>query len=415
MRALSTMRRLTLIPQGITIVVSAFLPIFAIVTMLPAVPSLIDHFGSDPAAHWKVPMMVAAPGLTIALTAPFAGWLVDILGRRNLLIAATFLYGIIGTLPFFVESLDFLFASRFALGLCEAAILTIVNTLLGDYWDDSGRRDWLFIQGLVGPFLASGVILLAGPVTALRWNGIFLVYAVAFPIALAMLLFLFEPTAAQREAVPTGEPSVKQGFPWGWIMLTGSVTLLTATLYYVFSINGGLAFREVGVTNPAHLSELIVIPSLFVMLGALVFRLLGGTANAVQLAAFFIILGLGLVGIGLAPDYRWMVAAVIVQQIGTGMTVPSLIAWTQTRLPVQHRGRGMGVWTACFFLGQFVSPWLVHRFGLLTGSIQGAFLMMGLIGLVSGLVAAASLVRRSRLVHASAGKEAAPRASGANT
>lgn len=396
MRALATMRRLTLIPQGITIVISAFLPIFAIVTMLPAVPSIIDHFASDPAAYWKVPMMVAAPGLTIALVAPFAGWLVDLLGRRNLLIAATFLYGIVGTLPYFVESLDFLFASRFVLGLSEAAILTIVNTLLGDYWDDSGRRDWLFIQGVVGPFLATGVILLAGPVTAVRWNGVFLVYAVAFPIALAMYFFLFEPAVARKPEGSAGTP-VATGFPWAWILLTGGVTLLTATMYYVFSINGGLAFREVGVTNPARLSALIAIPSLFVMLGSLFFRLLGGAANAVQLAAFFLILGLGLVGIGLAPDYRWMIAAVVLQQIGTGMTVPSLIAWTQTRLPVQHRGRGMGVWTACFFLGQFASPWLVHRFDLLTGSMQGAFLLMGLIGLVSGLVAAASLARRTRL------------------
>jgi len=397
MRALATMRRLTLIPQGITIVISAFLPIFAIVTMLPAVPSIIDHFASDPAAHWKVPMMVAAPGLTIALVAPFAGWLVDLLGRRNLLIVATFLYGIVGTLPYFVESLDFLFASRFVLGLSEAAILTIVNTLLGDYWDDSGRRDWLFIQGVVGPFLATGVILLAGPVTAVRWNGVFLVYAVAFPIALAMYFFLFEPAVARKEPEGSAGTPVATGFPWAWILLTGGVTLLTATMYYVFSINGGLAFREVGVTSPARLSALIAIPSLFVMLGSLFFRLLGGAANAVQLAAFFLILGLGLVGIGLAPDYRWMIAAVVLQQIGTGMTVPSLIAWTQTRLPVQHRGRGMGVWTACFFLGQFVSPWLVHRFDLITGSMQGAFLLMGLIGLVSGLVATVSLARRTRL------------------
>ena len=55
---LDSIRRLTMVPQGITIVTAAFLPIFAIVSMFPAVPSIIDHFAADPDARWKVPLMV---------------------------------------------------------------------------------------------------------------------------------------------------------------------------------------------------------------------------------------------------------------------------------------------------------------------------------------------------------------------
>jgi hypothetical protein len=42
-------RRLTLVPQGITIVAAGFLPVFAIVSMFPAIPAIIDlwiHIGS---------------------------------------------------------------------------------------------------------------------------------------------------------------------------------------------------------------------------------------------------------------------------------------------------------------------------------------------------------------------------------
>ena len=35
-------KRLTLVPQGLIIVISAFLPLFAIVSMFPALPSIID-------------------------------------------------------------------------------------------------------------------------------------------------------------------------------------------------------------------------------------------------------------------------------------------------------------------------------------------------------------------------------------
>lgn len=391
-------RRLTLVPQGITIVTAAFLPIFAIVSMFPAVPSIIDHFAGDPDARWKIPLMVSAPGLTIAIFAPFAGYFIDRFGRRRLLIWATFCYGVFGTAPFFLESLNLLFASRLLLGVAEAAILTVVNTLIGDYWDDKGRRNWLFLQGIAGPFLASGVILISGPATAIRWNGIFLIYLVAFPIFAAMLAFLFEPKKDGATITEIAhKPATVARFPWPSVLLIGATTLFASALYYVFIINGGLVFREVGIASPGRLSALTAIPSLFVMAGSVIFWLLGGRPNAVQLAAFFLMLGTGLAGIGLATDYRWMIAALIVQQIGAGMTVPSLIAWAQTKLPFEHRGRGMGIWTACFFFGQFSSPWFVHKLNDFTGTMQGAFLAMGLGGMVCGIVALACLTRKLSL------------------
>ncbi|MFX4918103.1 hypothetical protein ABTB83_19205, partial [Acinetobacter baumannii] len=86
--------------------------------------------------------------------------------------------------------------SRLLLGVCEAGILTIVNTLIGDYWRDSERRTWLMLQGLVGPLFQSVVFLLVAAVAAWRWNGAFLVYLVALPIFVAMYAFIFEPAKA---------------------------------------------------------------------------------------------------------------------------------------------------------------------------------------------------------------------------
>jgi MFS family permease len=405
---LALFRRLTNIPQGITIVIAAFLPIFAIVSMFPALPAIIGHFGDNPNARELVPLMVSAPGLTIAILAPFAGFFVDRFGRLPLLIWATFFYGIFGTAPFFMDNLTLMFASRLALGACEAAILTIVNTLIGDYWEDEGRRDWLFLQGIAGPFLAAGVVLVAGPATEIRWNGIFLVYAVAFVIFVAMKAFLFEPEHPEAEStakipdVTAAPPPGAGPFPVRAMIFAGAVTLFASALYYVFIISGSLVFQEVGVMEPSRISELSAPASLFVMAGAVIFRLLGGQANAVQLGAFFFALGAGLLGMGLATSVPMLVAFLVLQQTGAGMSVPSLIAWVQTKLPFEHRGRGMGIWTACFFFGQFSSPWLVARAEQVTGTTQGAFVVAGAAGLVAALAFFFSLAfRRDRNMAAS--------------
>lgn len=377
-------------PQGFTVIVAGFLPILAIVSMFPAVPAMVDHFAGDPDVKWKVPAMVSAPGLTIAIVALFAGVLVDKFGRRRMLLVSAFTYGIFGTAPFFLDSLDSIYLSRLALGLSEAAILTTLNTLIGDYWNHEGRRNWLTLQGLAGPFLAAGVILASGYLSTLYWNGIFLIYLIGFPIALAIWAWLYEPASDEtaRKMLGMDEPRA-DAFPWARMATIGGVTLFASALYYVFIINGGLAWREVGVQSPAEIGRMTFIPSLFVMAGAGVYWLLdrAGAGSRFQLAAFLGVLGAGLAIIGFAPDWRWMVAGLILQQTGAGMAVPTLIAWAQRGLPFEHRGRGMGLWTACFFFGQFSSPFIVSLIRGAEGSMQSAFLITGVAGVIGAAVA----------------------------
>lgn len=383
------------VSQGLTVVIAAFLPLIAIVSLFPAVPSIIDHFHADPSASWKVPWMVTAPGLAIALIAPFAGAIVDRFGRRRFVVWSTFFYGIVGSAPFFLSSLNALFVSRVLLGITEAAILTTLNTLIGDYWDEHGRRHWLTIQGVVGPFVGSALILGSGYLTAIRWNGVFLIYLVAFPIFLAMVAFLFEPERPAPAVAAGQRPAAKpSALPMATVALIGAITLYSAIIYYVYTVNGGLAFREVGIQSSDELGRITFLPSLVVSVGAGIYWLTGKGPSEVPFAILLFLIGGGLFLMGMAPNWQWMVAGVVIQQAGTGMLVPTLIAWAQRELPVQHRGRGMGVWCACFFLGQFVSPPIVTLVKNATGSMQGAFTVAGLAALAGCLVAVIVFVRK---------------------
>lgn len=384
-------RDLTLRPQGVTIVIAAFLPIIAIVAMGPAVPAMIQHFASDPEARAKVPAMIGAPGLTMALLAPFAGLLVDRFGRRPLLLLCTALYGVFGAAPLFLNDIDHIYASRLLLGVSEAGILTVVNTLIGDYWDDKGRKNWLFLQGLLGPFLAGIVALIVGYATQVQWNGVFYVYLVAFPIWAAMFVWLFEPKrrSEQESAHENGAGTTVAKPPVPWLALAhiAAVTFFASLLYYVFIINGALIFAEVGVTDSRQYAQIIFIPQFFILAGAVLFRLLAARGNMVLIGTFLLLLGGGLAGMGLATTATGMALALIVQQTAAGMTVPTLICWSQTKFNFAHRGLGMGVWTAAFFLAQSQSPRLVHALDAQTGSMQGAFLTAGIIGVAAALAA----------------------------
>jgi MFS family permease len=368
------------IGQGILVVLAGFLPILAIVALAPAVPRIMAEFGAVPGAATLVPLLVTAPGLMIALTSPLMGWVIDRYGRRRLLLAATLGYGIVGIAPYFLHDLTLIIASRLALGIAEAGILTVTNTLIGDYFAHNQRRTWLTMQGLVGPIFGTSVVALSGFITTVSWNASFLIYAVAFPVFLAMLVYIYEPAIATRDEV-RGEEA--QQFPWGSVLLTGGVTLFSATLYYVYIVQVGLAFTEVGVSSPQTIGLLISLASVGVFLGAALFQWLSGRFTGPQMIfIYLLLLGGGLVGIGSAVDQNMMTVFAFVQQLGAGIAIPALVLWAVSKLPAQHRGRGMGIWSGCFFMGQFTSPLFVTAARDVAGDMQGAFTVLGAFALL---------------------------------
>ena len=386
-------RDLTLKPQGFTMVIAAFLPVFAIIAMFPVVAAIIGHFHDDPNAAILVPAMVTAPGYAIALLAPFAGAFVDRFGRRRLLLICTFFYGLVGAAPFLMNDLHAIIASRLGLGVCEAGILTIVNTLIADYWNDTGRRNWLMLQGMLGPALQPGVFFLVSAVAAVRWNAGFLVYLIAFPIFVAMYVWIFEPRRPDDEPLPVPGAATATAFPWMQAAIVGGTTLFASVLYYVFIVNGSITWQEIGVSSPMEVSKATFFPSLFILLGSVLFRLVSRYSNVVQIATVLGLLGVGLGGIGLSHSILPMQLALAVQQTGAGMAVPALIAWSQQKFGFAHRGRGMGVWTSAFFLGQAISPIIVGRLAAAAGSMHAAFLTTGMVAMVAALIGSAMALR----------------------
>jgi MFS family permease len=72
--------------------------------------------------------------------------------------------------------------------------------------------------------------------------------------------------------------------------------------------------------------------------------------------------------------------------VAAGMTIPCLVAWALSSLPAEHRGRGMGLWSSSFFIGQFVSPLTVSLLRNITGGLLPAVATFGVICLVVAVI-----------------------------
>lgn len=368
--------------QAIIIILINMLPMMAIVALMPVVPAIRDNFKNMPGINTWGPLVLSAPGLCIALVSPYAGYLTDKFGRRKLLLIMMVLYGIGGIIPFFVNSFPALMSGRLLLGIGEAFLMTIANVLLGDYFASEQRSKWLMLQGIISTVCGTLLLSLSGNLSVKGWQYPFLVYNLAFLFALAAWIFIFEPQS--KTAIVKDESKTK--IPLALIVKLCAITLIASTIYFVYTLQFSLALDAIGIKDRAQLGNLSALVSLAVPIGALLFKLFSKKTIRLQLLIISVFIGIGLTGIGLSYDKTTMMSAGFIQQLGCGMTMPVLIAWSLNILPPQFRGRGMGFWSSAFFLGQFISPLVVTAVKSVAGSLLNAFVVFGVVCLVLGLI-----------------------------
>ena len=367
--------------QGIIIILIFMMPMMAIVALMPVVPAIAEHYKDMPNIMTWAPLVLSAPGLCIALVSPYAGFLIDRFGRKRILLWTLFLYGFGGILPFFLNSFPALFGGRLVLGVGEAFVMTIGNVLLGDYFAGDQRAKWLMIQGIVAPAFGTSLLSVSGRLASISWQYPFLLYSLAFLIAIGSWIFIFEPE--RKFEMKVSQDAVK--IPVKPIVRLCLITLVLGSIYFVYTLQFSLALDEMGIKDRTQIGDISAIASIAVPVGSIIFKLIAKKSVSLQLLVIAIFIGAGLTGIGLAGSkYSAMVFAFI-QQLGCGMTIPVLIAWGLNSLPAEFRGRGMGFWSSAFFLGQFISPLMVSSVRQFAGTLLHTFAIFGIICLLLGL------------------------------
>ncbi|MGW3036148.1 MFS transporter [Streptomyces sp. NPDC001178] len=372
------------------------LPILGAVLIAPVLPKMQDHFGSVPGAKALVPLALTVPALALALLAPFAGVIVDRLGRRRLLIVATLLYALFGTAPLWLDSLGAIIASRALVGVTEAAIMTCCTTLIGDYYSGQRRVKYLALQTMCASASATVFFVLGGAAGSAGWRVPFGVYAVS--LALAPLMVTVLPDLAARPAAhpaaveAPAAATARRPFPWRELRGVCAMTFFGAMVFYTVPVEMSYLLDALGTKDSGVIGLATAIASAATVGGAIAFARLGRSPDAMLPA----VLGVCAVGFGvmfLAGNAPLLVAGAVINCVGTGMLLPALLTSAMSRLAYEDRGRGTGLWTAAFFAGEFVCPLVLLAVESAVGSLAGA---VGILGLAAALVAAGLLAARRR-------------------
>ncbi|GGN36568.1 MFS transporter [Streptomyces fuscichromogenes] len=386
--------RVTLLMAG------SCLPILGAVLIAPVLPRMQDHFASVPGAKALVPLALTVPALALALLAPFAGVIVDRLGRKRLLIVATLLYAAFGTAPLWLDSLGAIIASRALVGVAEAAIMTCCTTLIGDYYAGRQRVRYLALQTMCASASATVFFVLGGAAGSAGWRVPFWVYAVSLVLAPLMAVALPGPAAGTATAAggtgaatagsqaPTG---TRRPFPVRQLAGVCALTFFGAMVFYTVPVEMSYLLDGLGVENSGVIGLATAIASAATVGGAVAFARLG-RAPEPMLPAILALCAVGFAMMSLAGNAPLLVVGAVVNCVGTGMLLPALLTGAMSRLAFEDRGRGTGLWTAAFFGGEFVCPLVLLAGESAVGGLAGA---VGVLGLLAALVAAGLWASRS--------------------
>lgn len=342
----------------VALLMAASLTTMANATISPALPGLQRLFADDPSAALLTRLLVPAPSLSVALVAPFAGLLVDRFGRRPLLLGGVVLFALSGCAGIVLPSLSAIFASRLALGIAVAFIMTAQTALVGDYFTGEQRSiltGWQISARNFGGFF---FISLAGWVAQWSPRGPFAIYGLALAFLPLMWAVIVEPVRLRTAPTDPAAAAVEET-PWH-CPFAGIVALQAATNMLFFLVPTQLPFLlDARGYDSASMTGLAL--GVLTLCGGGTALLYGRLQNAIGYAMVFacgyaaMALGFGLLALPATPSIFAGTGL-----IGTGYAIvsPTFVAITLHLAPPRRRGLAGGILTASVFLGQFTSPLL---------------------------------------------------------
>ncbi|MDP9027300.1 MAG: MFS transporter [Actinomycetota bacterium] len=367
--------------QGILLLIGSCLPVLGAVLLAPVLPVISEVYAKVPGVDALVPLIVTIPALMIALIAPFAGVIVDRVGRKRLLVIALIAYGILGTAPLYIASLGGIVLSRVGVGVAEAAIMTCCTTLLADYFVGNRRNRYLGLQTVVTSLSATAFFVVGGALGSTGWRTPFWLYAVSLLLVIPIAILIWQPAVRSSEE---RRASKLAGIPWGPLLLPLVVTLFGGIVFYALIVELPYVLSGLGVKDTGIIGLATALASLATAIGAISFRRLARFEVARLLPLALGLAGVGLVAVWLAPVVPLAIIGAMITGFGNGILLPTLLTWAISKLNFEQRGRGTGLWTGFLFFGQFASPLILLGVGAGIGGLTPA---LGALGIASLLVA----------------------------
>ena len=150
--------------------------------------------------------------------------------------------------------------------------------------------------------------------------------------------------------------------------------------------------------SPGIIGGIGAAANIGVALGSVAFKKARGLTGPALIAIGLMLATLGYVGAAVSTALVTTSVSVVIACLGFGLLLPTTLSWVLKVLPTNVRGRGTGLWTGAFFLGQFSAPILVTLLQTEFGSLHDVLMLFAMFAFLAALLALVKTRRSQPLI-----------------
>ncbi|MEL4457391.1 MFS transporter [Lutimonas vermicola] len=357
------------------------LTIMSMITISASLPDMTKAFSDVPNGPKLVKLVLSFPGLFIALSAIVAGMFIDKFGRLRLLGISLVLYALGGVSGYWLDNLYLILAGRAVLGVSVGISMTIVTTLVADYYQGKSRQKFAGLQIAVMSIGGIVFITLGGILADISWRAPFLIYFFSLLILPFCYLYLKEPKRdlkAQESQTGIKSPAII------WFVFIN--VMLMWILFFIIPIQIPFYLKDLGVEKNSMIGLAIASSTFFSAVAAFSYSRIKDKFSFHQIFALgYFLMAVAFAFIAAGHSYFMVMLGMLFAGLGMGIMIPNANIWVMQLAPPEIRGREIGRLTTFWFLGQFLSPLLLLPF-------LDYFSQSQLYFVISGILIALSLV-----------------------
>lgn len=360
----------------------------------PVLPMIARHFAPVGQPAFIIPglgvavdgpfyaqMLGTIPSVGLCIGGAAAGFAIDRLGSRLVLLWAIAAFALFGSTGLYIDDAAGLLASRFALGFAAIAYGSATIAMIGNRFDDIGRARALSWRNIAGGVAGIVSIMAAGGIAHSHgWNGVFVLFLVPL-VMIPATLFAVPP--AKPRATARREAAAKESLVFLWPILLLAVFL--AVVMMMNTTQFQFLMVENGITDPTDLSHVMLAGTIMSMVGSLLYSELGPKVGfSLNYSISALLLGMGGMTVGLSHGALLAAIGGGLTGTGSGWLIPHLSRTILGRTPAAARGRAVGFFFFAIYLGDLINPIVIRPIALQAG-LHRTFFAIGAIVALSAL------------------------------
>lgn len=312
-------------------------------------PELNDYISKLGGSEYKG-LIIFIFTISAALSRPFSGKLSDFIGRKSVMFAGMTVSIVVCLLYPFVETVFFFLILRFVHGFSAGFTPTGATALVTDIIPEERRGAGM---GIWGTFISLGIGIGQGAsFFMVKWFGVNGMFVAASLCAFVSMAFL----SSIQETLEEKESFVFAHLKITWRDVFERNVLPSAIVMFLSAISSGIIF-----VLASDISEFLKIENkgwffLFYVLSTIGLRLFASRLSDVIGRRQTMVIGMGILIvsmflIGSATNLVSFTIGSIVFGLATGISSPTLFAWTADLSPDNRRGVGAGTMFIALELG----------------------------------------------------------------